>query len=856
MGRLFFISFLFITSQKIHGQEGLLNKRIAVTASEKPLSEVLKAIEKEANVYFSYSSSTLNLNQKVSINAQDETINSALQQLLGQQLKSLLVEGNQITIQTNAIASGVSGAVIDQEGKPVPLATLSLEGHGRTRSDDQGHFSFDDIAAGSYTLKVSAVGYKSLRQPLTVQSDQQWAGTVILQPDGQLSEVVVTASRTRESIDEVPSSVSILNTKQIEQQIQINPSISDILAFTVPGLGPSSNKAVNTGQTLRGRSVLVLIDGIPQSTPLMNGARDIRSIDPAVIERVEIIKGATSIYGNGSGGGIINYITKKPTGQAKIGGQTYAGINGQPAHAANTIGYRFSQSLYGNLDKFSYVMSGTYNYSGVFKDAKGNVLAQDDGLSQANSTNIYAKAIYQFDTSTDLTVAYNFFRSLQHSDYINVPGVFGSSPAIGQKGESPGAPAGTPQNHNLYLTLRKSDLLLNSSLELTGYFNRFLSTNRYVERANGWYGPGQTQISSKKKGLRLNIHSPWGDQQFKGNFTYGVDVLGDITNQPLLDGRIYIPDMNMTNFAPFLQVKADLFDHFIFKGGLRYENARVKVADYHTLPKGPDGEGSIAVAGGNIHYRSTMFNAGLRYTKYDVFNPFVSFSQAFGLNELGRILRSASENTISLLQTDPIITNNYEAGFSSRFSIFHLTGSYFISTSELGANLVANEYGTLIPQRAPERIHGYEVTADARLNDKLSVGGTYAYVEGKAEQEDGSKTYLGYSRISPAKATGYIHYNPTQALELHLFWIYTGNRDRFDVQENGSYLSGQGPVKSVHLFNFSSAYQVSRAIKLGLGVENLFNKAYYPFYSQYSATDDQYVMGNGAKASLNIIYTF
>jgi iron complex outermembrane receptor protein len=62
---------------------------------------------------------------------------------------------------------------------------------------------------------------------------------------------------------------------------------------------------------LRGRQVLVLIDGIPQSTPLRNGARDLRVIDPSAIERVEVIKGASAIYGNGADGGIINYITKR-----------------------------------------------------------------------------------------------------------------------------------------------------------------------------------------------------------------------------------------------------------------------------------------------------------------------------------------------------------------------------------------------------------------------------------------------------------------------------------------------------------------------------------------------------------------
>lgn len=671
-----------------------------------------------------------------------------------------------------------------------------------------------------------------------------------------LAEVVVTASRVKEHIDEVPSSVTVVSAATIEQQLNINNSISEILGFTVPGLGPATNKATNSGQTLRGRSVLVLIDGVPQSTPLMNGNRDIRSLDPAIIERVEVIKGATSIYGNGSGGGIINYITKVPNADRKISGRTTVGAHAHPYSPAHSMGYRFSQSFDGTLDKFSYAVSGTYNSLGVFKDGAGNILAQEDGLSQSASTNVFAKGIYAFTPTARLTAAYSFFRSLQHTDYVNVAGEYGVRPAMGERGDDPGAPTGTPQNHNAYLTYRQEALPFGSSLELTGYFNRFLSTNRYVERANGWYGPGQTHISSKKKGLRLNLHTPWMAKGIKGSATYGLDLLGDVTSQPLLDGRIYIPDMDMRNLAPYVQLKVDLFDHLVVKGGIRHENASVKIADFQTLAKGPDGEGSIAVTGGTIRYNATMFNAGLRYTKYPAFNPFLSFSQAFGLNELGRIVRAADENTLQQLETDPIITNNYEVGVSSRFSVFHLTGAYYVSTSELGANLVANEHGTLLPVRAPERVYGVELTADAQLTRQLAVGATYAYVEGKAENEDGTKTYLGYGRIAPPRTTAYVHVAPTDILDLRLFWIYNGSRDRFNPKPDGTYATNEGPVKAVSLFNFSGMYRLNRALHIGLGVENLFNKDYFPFYSQYSASGERYVMGNGARANLNIYYAF
>jgi len=839
-----------------HAQNDPLQRRISVQATGITLTEAFERIGEAANCTFSYSNTLLDLDRRVNLQFTNATVSDILVQLLGDGIKAARTKGNQILIQASQGKSTVAGTVQTSDGKPAPYVTVGIQGYRSTRTDEQGHFRLENVEPGSYQLKATSVGYGNELHAIEVAANQTLEVAFTLQQMGQLSEVVVTAGRVQESIDEVPSSVTILNNAQIEKQATINNSISEILGFTVPGLGPSTNKATNSGQTLRGRSVLVLIDGIPQSTPLMNGNRDIRSIDPAVIERVEVIKGATSIYGNGSGGGIINYITKKPDGNKKIAGQTTVGTNGHPAYLANTVGYRLSQTLHGTLNKFSYVAGGTYNYNGVFKDADGNVLAQDDGLSQTYSYNIFAKAAYHLNEVSNLTLSYNTFKSLQETDYINQDGVYGERPAIGVKGEYPGAPAGTPQNHNAYLTYRHEALPLHTSLELTGYYHRFLSTNRYVASSSGWYGPGQTQISSKKRGIRLNLSTPWGGNVLKGNVVYGLDLLSDVTSQPLLDGRIYVPDMNMTNVAPYAQLKADITQHLIFKGGIRYENAQVKIADFNTLAKGPNGEGVIAVTGGTISYRATMFNAGLRYTKFNAFNPFVSFSQGFGLNELGRIVRSAEESTLSQVQTDPIITNNYEAGVSSRFGKFHLTAAYYISTSELGANLVDRGDGHMIPQRAPERVYGYELTADAYLLPNLSIGATYAYVEGKAELENGTKQYLTGARIAPPKATAYVYYAPVEKLELQLFWVYTGNRDRFAPQDNGKYRNAEGPTNAVNLVNLNASHQFNRALRASLGVENLFNNAYFPFYSQYNARDEQYYMGNGAKANLSISYSF
>lgn len=769
---------------------------------------------------------------------------------------TVLLNQHNVLAQTPGGKAVVSGKVTDKEDQSMSYVTVTIDGKKSLQTDAQGKFRFENLPSGRHHLTASFVGYSTYRQEFEVIDDSALNINIRMEASNKLNEVIVTAGRKPESINEVPSSVSILTMKDVREQVNVNPSVAAVLGNTIPGLATSTNKATNSGQTLRGRQVLVLIDGIPQSTPLMNGARDIRTLDPAVIERVEVIKGATSIYGNGSGGGIINFITKSSQSDKRFGGTTTIGANGNLMHTDNTMGYRLSQIFAGTLDKFSYVVSGTYNYTGVLKDARGEVNAQADGLGENSLYNTYVKLGYKPNNKSQVTASYNLFRSVQNSDYINVAGTYRDRPSVGIKGDDPGEDAGTPYNHNAYLNYRLDSLPLKTSLDATAYYNEFISMNRYVENSTSWYGPGQTKIQSFKKGLRLTLNTPLNITNYvNGEITYGIDLLNDRTNQVLTDGRVYIPDMDMVNLAPYAQLKIDLSDYLVVKAGVRYENANVKVKDFNTIASGPDGEGSIAVAGGDIPYSSTTFNAGLRYNRYDLFNPFISFSQGFAINELGRILRRATQSTLEAIETDPIITNNYEAGFSSSLGFLNFTAAYYISTSKLGANLV-DIGGYLTPQREPERIYGYEITADAFVHPEWTVGASYSFVEGKAEQEYGTKKYMNGIRIAPPKATGYVSYRPSNLFDMKLFWVHTGKRDRFEPRPNGTYANSEGVVESVNLINLSANYRFTSKVSAGLGIENLLNTSYYPVVSQYRAIDAEYVRGNGAKLNINLAYSF
>nr|WP_286426370.1 TonB-dependent receptor [Myroides marinus] len=739
--------------------------------------------------------------------------------------------------------------------KAVKGAQIYINGDQKGVTDKEGGLSIDWTTLGDATLLVVADGYEE--QMLTVVKSELSSSLVVeLKPlEQSLDEIVITAGRKAENIATIPSSVTIIGQKEMEKQMNVTTDISTILSNLVPGLGSATNKGTSSGQTLRGRPLLVLIDGIPQSTPLMNGARDIRSIAPSAIERVEVIKGATAIYGNGSTGGIINYITKKNKGQQSFGGTTVLGTSFNPANSSGTMGYKVSQSFAGKYKKWNYSVGASLDYNGVQRDGEGLILGQTDGLSNTYQKNLFAQITYDINDYSSIRAFYNGYSSVQHARYISKTGKYGQTPTIGIAGTDPGEHAGTPHNHNMMLGYTNSDLFLGTQLDVTFYMNSFRSMNRYVEKGTAWYGPGQTRINSNKKGLRVNLNTPFVVFDMPSEITYGVDWLNDVTDQDLTDGRVYIPKMDMINIAPYAQLKVDIIDNLIFKAGIRYENANVKVNDFNTIATGPNNEGSIFVQGGKIPYKTTLFNAGLRYNKYEVFNPFVSFSQGFAINELGRILRRAKESTLDQLETEPIITNNYEVGFSSRFSIFSFTGSYYVSTSKLGANLV-DVGGYLVAQREPERVHGFEITGEAVLSPQWTVGGSYAYVEGKAEFDDGSKVYLNGGRISPPKATAFVYYTPNDKLNLQLYWLYSGSRDRFDANAQGKYKNSEGPVKDISLFNIASTYTLNKSWKFSVGIENLFNKTYYPVVSQYRALDADYIRGNGMQANLTMQYNF
>ena len=680
-----------------------------------------------------------------------------------------------------------------------------------------------------------------------------------------LEEVVITANRIKEKKTDAVANVTIIDQKKLQQFIKIAPDMSHLIGMIEPAMSLSTNTTNNRYQNLRGRSILVLIDGIPQSTPLRATDRDIRSIDPAAVERIEIVKGATSIYGNGAIGGIMNIVTKKSPKNVIFGGQTTIGASARDSFKENRgFGYRFNQQFYGNYKGFSYLVDAAMNQTGSAIDGTGEYISPRYGLGDVRTYNGLVKLGYQFDDDNKVEAMYNFYQSLQNTPLVASGGKYLERPRIGvYDTKDPAAQdEGMRYNHNAYIKFNSNNIFKRTDLELSAFTQHqyaIFDYRKHNARSPRWESSsGQATVKGEKYGIRTQLTSKvlFSENVFT-QLLYGADVLIDKTSQPLVDGRYWMPELTSYNSAPFLQTKTTFFQYYVLKAGLRYDYIDVSVPNYEVL-RLRNTDPRVYVKGGDLTYNNLSPNVGIAYNQFKYFHPFISYSQGFSIFDLGRTLRAAKADVLSKINTEPIKTENYEAGAYAELSKYvHLSGSYFYTYSKLGSDLKSVS-GFWVVDRTPQKVYGFEVNADIFPAKWLTLGGSFISFEGKKKStEDGDwDGYMSGTSIPAPKATAYIRVTPTEYSYLQVNYLHTGSRDRFSPDNRGVYTEGEGIVYPIDLFSLSAGYTFNNSFSLALGIENLTDKVYYTPASMLVARDAEYARGNGRYFNLSLTYRY
>ncbi|MFT3822288.1 MAG: TonB-dependent receptor [Chitinophagaceae bacterium] len=243
--------------------------------------------------------------------------------------------------------SSITGKVLDETGKPIPGATVSLKTISKMAvTDKNGAFTLDKLSPGTYQLVISFIGYKAIEKQVEVSANQATTLTLVLEKDvKELDETVVIGYGSSRKKD-LTGSVGQVNMKDFEKAPV--KSFDDALAGRLAGVQVSGNDgqpgSVNNivirgaGSVTQDNSPLYVVDGFPLETAENN------SINPADIESIDVLKdaSATAIYGARGANGVIIITTKKgKSGPPVITYNGYVGMQQNPNRVAVMNSYDY-----------------------------------------------------------------------------------------------------------------------------------------------------------------------------------------------------------------------------------------------------------------------------------------------------------------------------------------------------------------------------------------------------------------------------------------------------------------------------------------------------------------------------------
>ncbi|WP_086733721.1 TonB-dependent receptor [Erythrobacter colymbi] len=558
--------------------------------------------------------------------------------------------------------------------------------------------------------------------------------------ESEIDTIIVTAARTALPITALPLTAEVIDRAALERQLLISGSVVDSVAALIPSFSPARQKLTGQGETLRGRSPLFAIDGIPQTAPLRDGSRDGFTIDPFFIDRVELILGSNALQGIGGTGGVINQVTV--SAPATDGWSARAILQGTAENGfrADGFGGKIGALVANRSGNFDAVVGAAYERRGVFRDGRERRIAPDGtqgDLMDSDSLSFFAKAGIDLGETVRIEAMGQRFHLVGDGDLVAVNGNrLTGLPSTGAKGVVPGdAPENLAESLSLTLT---ADELAGGALRVRGFWNRtadIYGGGTFADFQDPAIAPvgtlfDQTQNISRKWGINASWEREFGPL----NLVLGTDLLNDHTVQVLAQtGRAWVPPTDYRSIAPFAQGNLALWDGKVrLAGGVRWENVEISIPDYQTLWF----YGPRQVGGGSPSFDRVLPNGGIVIEPSPGIRAYASYAQGYTVPDVGRITRAIRTNGVDLdndLDIAPVVADNREVGVEVKRGPIDASATYFWSDSDRGQLLVL--VGDVFEvQRQRIEIEGIELNLTTQTpvpGLKLGVG--YAHLNGQVD---------------------------------------------------------------------------------------------------------------------------
>ncbi len=373
----------------------------------------------------------------------------------------------------------INGVAIDETGAAVPDVRIMVTNDATALRREattgvEGTFTLPLLPAGQYTLRAERSGFAAHEVTgVIVKANEAATVRVQLKVDSINEGVVVTAQkRGEERVLDVPVPVSVLDARQLADTNKTH--VRDFFDM-VPGFNGAPGSFDRAELSIRGVSPLggaptvgVVIDDIPFGLSGGSQTGVIPEIDPGDLARIEVLRGPQgSLYGAGSMGGLVKYVTADPTSD-KLSGHVEAGTN--DVHNGSAPGLNLRGAFNVPVDQtFALRASGFVRQDAGYID---NPVRRVDGINESRMFGGRVSALWRPARNTSLNVGaiyQDFKRNGLDEETIAAAG-YPQTDGLGSLQQN--YVSGTGDNHiriQHYSAIFKTDLGAVDLTSLTGF---------------------------------------------------------------------------------------------------------------------------------------------------------------------------------------------------------------------------------------------------------------------------------------------------------------------------------------------------------------------------------------------------
>ena len=670
--------------------------------------------------------------------------------------------------------------------------------------------------------------------------------------DMKLPTIVITATRTPKSIAEVAGTVQTIRGEEITQQAGAGRKVADVLAQLVPSLAPSSGTTSNYGQTMRGRNVLVMIDGVSQ-TGSRDVARQLNSISPNMIDHIEVVSGATSIYGSGATGGIINIITKRADKSESVAFQTKLGVTSADNFRGDSLAYQVGQTASFANDKVDGFLGLDYTSRGSQFDGNGNRISLSPWQGSTMDTDtidVNGRLNFNLTDHQSLSFGAQYYKDEQDTEYGPDYSYLKTKTEPSYKAIKGWSLDNQPFTERYaFNTQYQNQDFLGQILNVEAYYRN--EKSRFVPY--GYSADGvdvkQSQSNVDYAGIRSTVQSDLKVAERDLKLTYGLDYDWEKDHQwaefykPSNNGLVYTatgetqgsgPDTQIQNIGTFLQGDYALTDRLNVQAGVRYQYVQADTDSYLTARKP-----YTLMAADSTDSDKFLFNLGAVYKLTDAQQIYANFSQGYSYPDVQRVLRDVAAYTLTTSGIAPITVNSYELGWRlNQDEGLNLGLTGFYNTSDKVVQFNSDRSVNIVD--TDQRVYGAEANVSYPFMENYKVGGTLGYTRGQYKDAANNWHELNTFAVSPMKGTLFAEWNNNDGYGVRAQMQAIKGTDKAYQDDQALKAAGltdsnsAAEIKGYTTMDVLAHFPVAKG-RVDFGVYNVWGNQYKTVFAQQAA---------------------